>query len=95
MLTSIPVENWGREFEKFAPSLEVRTYYGTQNERIYQRSELVNEMGQWDVCITTYNLAQGNDQDRKFFKRIDWEVRLLVLMKYDKWLSSLQGLRVR
>ncbi|KAF9518677.1 hypothetical protein BS47DRAFT_226715 [Hydnum rufescens UP504] len=75
IVPSSTLENWGREFEKFAPSLEVRTYYGSQTERVYQRSELVEEMGQWEVCITTYNLAQGNDQDRKFFKRVDWEVR--------------------
>lgn len=68
------IENWGREFEKFAPELNIQTYYGTQNERVYQRAELNKTVGEWDVCITTYNLAQGNEHDRKFFKKIEWEV---------------------
>jgi SWI/SNF-related matrix-associated actin-dependent regulator 1 of chromatin subfamily A len=71
-------ENWGREFERFAPSINVRTYYGTQNDRIYQRAELLKTASEgerdWDVIITTYNLAQGTEHDRKFFKKIDWEV---------------------
>jgi SWI/SNF-related matrix-associated actin-dependent regulator 1 of chromatin subfamily A len=29
----------------------------------------------WEVLITTYALAQGDERDRKFFKRIPWEVR--------------------
>ncbi|KAF8322128.1 hypothetical protein DL93DRAFT_2162975 [Clavulina sp. PMI_390] len=73
VVPSSTLENWGREFEKFAPELVVQTYYGTQNERIYQRAELNKTVGEWDVCITTYNLAQGNEHDRKFFKKIEWE----------------------
>lgn len=29
----------------------------------------------WEVLITTYNLAQGDEKDRKFFRRIPWDVR--------------------
>lgn len=36
-----------------------------------QRSR--QEVG-WEVLITTYNLAQGDDKDRKFFRRIQWDV---------------------
>lgn len=57
----------------------MQTYYGTQNERVYQRAELNKTIGEWDVCITTYNLAQGNEHDRKFFKKIDWDVRMSFL----------------
>lgn len=28
----------------------------------------------WEVLITTYALAQGDERDRKFFKRVNWEV---------------------
>lgn len=28
----------------------------------------------WEVLITTYNLAQGDDRDRKFFRKIQWDV---------------------
>jgi SWI/SNF-related matrix-associated actin-dependent regulator 1 of chromatin subfamily A len=30
----------------------------------------------WEVLITTYALAQGDERDRKFFKKMEWEVRL-------------------
>lgn len=29
----------------------------------------------WNVLVTTYNLAQG-DGDRKFFRKIGWDVSL-------------------
>jgi hypothetical protein len=33
----------------------------------------------WDVLITTYQLAQGAEPDRKFLsKSVKWEVRQLV-----------------
>ena len=28
----------------------------------------------WEVLITTYNLAQGDERDRKFFRKINWQV---------------------
>lgn len=43
-----------------------------------QRCESKDGKG-WDVLITTYNLAQGDDRDRKFFRRIEWDVRMVLL----------------
>ena len=74
------IENWGREFGKFAPSIEVRTYYGGLTDRSQQRAELMADRGKWNVCITTYNIAQGNELDRKFLKRIEWEVRRYAVL---------------
>lgn len=28
----------------------------------------------WEVLITTYQLAQGDERDRKFFRKIAWTV---------------------
>lgn len=28
----------------------------------------------WEVLITTYNLAQGDERDKKFFRKIEWDV---------------------
>ncbi|KAG8933843.1 hypothetical protein FRC03_004948 [Tulasnella sp. 419] len=67
------LENWVREFERFAPGISVQTYYGAQNERSELRYQLLANRS-WDVLVTTYNLAQGSDLDRKFFKKIEWEV---------------------
>lgn len=36
-----------------------------------QRSKLDDG---WEVLITTYALAQGDDRDRKFFRKVEWEV---------------------
>ncbi|KAG8863277.1 hypothetical protein FRB96_008768 [Tulasnella sp. 330] len=67
------LENWVREFQRFAPEIDVRTYYGSQNDRVELRYELASS-DEWDVVLTTYNFAAGNEHDRKFFKKTEWEV---------------------
>ncbi|KAK7472828.1 DNA-dependent ATPase fun30 [Stygiomarasmius scandens] len=79
VVPSSTLENWCREFARFAPSLSVQTYYAGKNDRVHLRQTLLetrrakslNNDG-WDVLVTTYNLAQG-DGDRKFFRRIEWD----------------------
>ncbi|CEL60635.1 ATP-dependent helicase fft2 OS=Schizosaccharomyces pombe (strain 972 / ATCC 24843) GN=fft2 PE=1 SV=1 [Rhizoctonia solani AG-1 IB] len=88
VVPSSTLENWAREFAKFAPSIRVATYYGNQKERAgfrdeYKRSvRRAERMGidrddvdpGWDVLITTYQLAQGAEPDRKFLsKSVKWE----------------------
>ncbi|KAJ4483366.1 SNF2 family N-terminal domain-containing protein [Lentinula aciculospora] len=80
VVPSSTLENWCREFARFASSVSVQVYYGGKNERIELRQTLLDtrrsskgsEDDGWDVLITTYNLAQG-DSDRKFFRRIEWD----------------------
>ncbi|KAK0212555.1 SNF2 family N-terminal domain-containing protein [Desarmillaria ectypa] len=78
VVPSSTLENWVREFTRFAPSIKVQTYYGSKDERVHLRQNLLdtrphkNTDDGWNVLITTYNLAQG-DGDRKFFRRIDWD----------------------
>lgn len=55
------------------------SYYGNQKERVELRhnlAEVTKGKGdyEWDVLITTYNLAQGASADRKFLKDIAWKV---------------------
>lgn len=84
LIRSSTLENWVREFTRFAPSIKVQTYYGSKDERVHLRQNLLdtrphkNTDDGWNVLITTYNLAQG-DGDRKFFRRIDWDVRFSVI----------------
>lgn len=66
VVPSSTLENWLREFQKFCPSLVVQAYYGSQAEREDLRYEL-QEM-QYDVLVTTYNLATGQPPDFKFLK---------------------------
>ena len=71
---SSTLENWIREFDRFAPSIEVQTYYGSQKDRIELRNDLRSQ--NWDVLVTTYTLAQGDERDRKFFRKFDWQVHV-------------------
>ncbi|KAF9268952.1 hypothetical protein L218DRAFT_542031 [Marasmius fiardii PR-910] len=79
VVPSSTLENWCREFARFAPSVQVQTYYAGKEERVRLRYDLMETQQYlrkdgkgWDVLITTYNLAQG-DGDRKFFRQIDWD----------------------
>ncbi|ODV83607.1 hypothetical protein CANARDRAFT_202705 [[Candida] arabinofermentans NRRL YB-2248] len=73
VVPSSTLENWLREFQKFAPSLEVRPYYGSQDARIELRNELsTNE--NYDVLVTTYNLANGNKYDQNFLRSRNFNV---------------------
>ena len=79
---SSTLENWCREFARFAPSISVQTYYAGKEERPMLRQTLLDTTRTkvkdgWEVLITTYALAQGDERDRKFFKKISWEVRIL------------------
>ncbi|KZS98307.1 hypothetical protein SISNIDRAFT_481063 [Sistotremastrum niveocremeum HHB9708] len=79
VVPSSTLENWCREFERFAPSIAVQTYYAGKNERPELREKLrETQPGRakdcWEVLITTYNLVQGDEKDLKFFRRIHWEV---------------------
>ncbi|KAF6761207.1 P-loop containing nucleoside triphosphate hydrolase protein [Ephemerocybe angulata] len=81
VVPSSTLENWCREFARFAPEVRVQTYYANKDERPVLRQTLNetmraksrNDQG-WEVLITTYNLAaQGDDRDRKFFRKTDWD----------------------
>lgn len=78
VVPSSTLENWCREFSKFAPSISVQTYYASKEERPMLRQTLLDTSRTkvkdgWEVLITTYALAQGDERDRKFFKKIPWE----------------------
>ncbi|KAL5485428.1 FUN30 [Sanghuangporus weigelae] len=80
VVPSSTLENWCREFERFAPSITIETYYGNKNDRPFLRDKLQrtyvgkeSKKGKnWEVLITTYNLAVGDSLDKKFFRRIPW-----------------------
>lgn len=76
---SSTLENWLREFKRFAPNIVVRAYYADKNNRSALRQELHDTQRRrdddgWEVLVTTYNLAQGDEKDRKFFRKMEWEV---------------------
>ena len=80
-VSSSTLENWCREFTKFAPTISIQTYYAGKEERPMLRQTLLDTTRAkvkdgWEVLITTYALAQGDERDRGFFKKIPWEVRI-------------------
>ena len=75
VVPSSTLDNWLREFHTFAPSLKVQSYYGTQAERAEIRHEVRQTVKDLDVLVTTYNMASGGPEDRKFLKRMQFKVR--------------------
>lgn len=65
--------------------MAIETYYGNKNDRPLIREKLLRtQLGKdtrkgknWEVLITTYNLAVGDVLDKKFFRKIPWNVRCL------------------
>lgn len=74
VVPSSTLENWLREFKKFCPSLKVEPYYGSLNEREDLRDYLENTAGEYDVIVTTYNLAAGNKYDIAFLRGCSFNV---------------------
>lgn len=74
VVPSSTLENWLREFQKFCPSLKIEPYYGSQQERADLRDILEDNDGQYDVIVTTYNLAAGNKQDVSFLRNRNFNV---------------------
>ena len=56
-------ENWRREMERFAPSLEVRAFWGSD------RDDALRGRGRRDVVVTSYTLLQ---QDAEALQAIEW-----------------------
>ncbi|KAG7660949.1 FUN30 [[Candida] subhashii] len=68
------IENWLREFNKFCPSLKVQAYHGSMKDREELRYYLSQDNNDYDVLITTYNLACGSSSDFKFLKSQNFNV---------------------
>jgi SWI/SNF-related matrix-associated actin-dependent regulator 1 of chromatin subfamily A len=69
------LENWTREFERFAPSIDVQTYYGSQAERRGLRDTLkrMYRADELEVVLASYTQV-GSGEDLTFFrKKIQFE----------------------
>ena len=72
-MPSSTLDNWLREFDTFAPNLKVYSYYGTQATRQDLRQDLKADPDV-DVIVTTYNMASGAPEDRKFLRKMEFKV---------------------
>uniref|UniRef100_A0A146Z2W6 DNA helicase n=1 Tax=Fundulus heteroclitus TaxID=8078 RepID=A0A146Z2W6_FUNHE len=67
---SSTLDNWVRELRLWCPALEVLIYYGSVEERRYLKQEILNGDINFNVIVTTYNLAIGNENDRGLFRKL-------------------------
>ncbi|XP_040898949.1 SWI/SNF-related matrix-associated actin-dependent regulator of chromatin subfamily A containing DEAD/H box 1A isoform X2 [Toxotes jaculatrix] len=67
---SSTLDNWVRELKLWCPSLKVLVYYGSVEDRRYLRHDILNDDVEFNVIVTTYNLAIGNDNDRSLFRKL-------------------------
>lgn len=69
------LENWTREFERFAPEINVQTYYGSQSERHGLRTDLKKAFrnGTLEVVLASYTQVQAKDDLSFFKKKIEFE----------------------
>ncbi|TGZ81889.1 hypothetical protein EX30DRAFT_318508 [Ascodesmis nigricans] len=73
VVPSSTLENWLREFNTFCPTLKVEPYYGTQKDRQIIRQTL-QKSKDWNVLVTTYQIACGDKFDRSFLKNMRFNV---------------------
>lgn len=65
------IGNWQKELERFAPSLRVHVHYGPKRDKA---DELVKTAGEADLVITSYSLAQLDEED---LREIEWNTLCL------------------
>lgn len=70
IVPSSTMENWLREIKRFCPKLTVGLYHGSVAERIEKRYELLEDREDYQVIVTTYNIATSNADDRAFLKKL-------------------------
>ncbi|XP_055742110.1 SWI/SNF-related matrix-associated actin-dependent regulator of chromatin subfamily A containing DEAD/H box 1A-like [Salvelinus fontinalis] len=67
---SSTLDNWVRELKLWCPSLKVLVYYGSVEDRRYLRRDILSNQVDFNVIVSTYNLAIGNDSDRSLFRKL-------------------------
>lgn len=82
------IYNWLNEFEKFAPSIKVVIVYGLKDER----EHIINNIGNYDVIITTYNILK---RDLESYKAINFDYCILDEAQNIKNPSSQNAIAVK
>ncbi|KAK3521725.1 hypothetical protein QTP70_015842 [Hemibagrus guttatus] len=87
---SSTLDNWVRELKLWCPSLKVLVYYGSVEERKCMRYEILNEEVDYNIIVSTYNLAIGNSSDRSLFRKLKLEYAVFDEGHMLKNMSSLR-----
>lgn len=82
------IYNWISEFEKFAPYLSAAAANGTK----FEREEILNNLGKYDVIVTTYNLLK---RDIEIYRSLEFDILILDEAQYIKNPSSQNAVSVK
>ena len=72
IVPSSTMDNWQKELATWSPNLKVLNYYGSQDERRHMRLQIVQELVEYDVILTTYNMVISSADDRVLFRKLDF-----------------------
>ncbi|KAL8623125.1 hypothetical protein ACOMHN_060616 [Nucella lapillus] len=73
IVPSSTIDNWLRELCSWCPALGVVVYYGSQEERRATRHSVMDHQREdFQVLLTTYNIATGSAEDRSLFKKFQF-----------------------
>ncbi|XP_057688459.1 SWI/SNF-related matrix-associated actin-dependent regulator of chromatin subfamily A containing DEAD/H box 1A isoform X2 [Corythoichthys intestinalis] len=64
------LDNWVRELKKWCPILKVLVYCGSMEDRSYLKHDILNNEVDFNILVTTYNFAIGNNNDRSLFRKL-------------------------
>ncbi|CAL8460870.1 g401 [Coccomyxa elongata] len=62
------LHNWINEFRKWCPSIRAVKFHGNQDERAYQKEQIV-AVGKFDVVVTSYEMVI---KEKNHFKKFHW-----------------------
>ncbi|XP_026862301.2 SWI/SNF-related matrix-associated actin-dependent regulator of chromatin subfamily A containing DEAD/H box 1b isoform X1 [Electrophorus electricus] len=92
-LVTVPsstLDNWVRELNLWCPCLKVLVYNGSIEERRCMRYEILSNMVDYNIIVSTYNLAIGNSSDRSLFRKLKLEYAVFDEGHMLKNMSSLR-----
>jgi len=67
---SSTLENWVREFHRFAPELAVEVFHGSKDEREELALALTEDIHSVNVVVTTYDIARKKGSDHYFLRKL-------------------------
>ncbi|KAJ3372791.1 ATP-dependent helicase smarcad1 [Kappamyces sp. JEL0680] len=67
IVPSSTLDNWMREIGQWCPTLKAIAYTGTMQERIALQYD-IQDAEELHVVVTTYTIATGNAEDRRFLR---------------------------
>jgi len=72
IVPSSTMDNWQKELKMWCPELKILNYYGSQDERRHMRLQIVQELIEYDIILTTYNMVVSSADDRVLFRKLDF-----------------------